>query len=157
MEFYKASKKSTDDCSHPLTPQEELQVEVMYSFSSLPEVMLFSLIDWQILVTRNVSLVILLAASVLLGGVFFKHYEGWSYIASCYFTFVTVMSIGYGDLVVETWQSRWASLSQLFLNFDISWYIFWQGIFDIVHASDNQYCYSDYWLFRQDQNDAFNN
>ncbi|XP_076056821.1 potassium channel subfamily K member 15-like [Oratosquilla oratoria] len=42
---------------------------------------------------------IILAVYVLAGGIVFAHWEGWSVLDGCYFCYVSLATIGYGDLV----------------------------------------------------------
>ena len=36
---------------------------------------------------------------LLLGAQIFSSWEGWTYLDACYFSFVTLSTIGFGDLV----------------------------------------------------------
>lgn len=45
---------------------------------------------------------------VALGGIFYHHIEGWSWLDSYYFTIITLTTVGYGDFAPQT------SLGKLF-------------------------------------------
>ncbi|KAF2358156.1 Potassium channel domain [Trinorchestia longiramus] len=45
---------------------------------------------------------VLLASYIILGAYLFSTWENWPFYTSCYFTFVTVSTIGYGDYYPET-------------------------------------------------------
>ncbi|SFP26169.1 potassium channel family protein [Tranquillimonas alkanivorans] len=45
---------------------------------------------------------VLLAATIGCGTVFFRWAEGWSWIDSYFFTFVTISTVGYGNIVPES-------------------------------------------------------
>nr|XP_053643041.1 TWiK family of potassium channels protein 7-like [Cherax quadricarinatus] len=42
---------------------------------------------------------VLMTAYIMLGGVLNSKWEGWDLLSSCYFTFISLSTIGYGDLV----------------------------------------------------------
>lgn len=60
--------------------------------------MTFTTLYMQLSVPITINLV-LLFVYIVLGGILFMYWEGWDLTASCYFTFVTLSTIGYGDLV----------------------------------------------------------
>lgn len=43
-----------------------------------------------------------LVAVILIGTVFFRHVEGWSWVDSYFFTVITLSTVGYGSLVPAT-------------------------------------------------------
>ncbi|MGR3462876.1 MAG: potassium channel family protein [Roseovarius sp.] len=51
---------------------------------------------------RARTLLILLAAVIVGGTVFFRLVEGWSWLDSYFFTVVTLSTVGYGNLVPAT-------------------------------------------------------
>ena len=44
-------------------------------------------------------LMVLMVLYLLFGAEIFSCWEGWSYIGACYFSFITLTTIGFGDLV----------------------------------------------------------
>ena len=51
---------------------------------------------------RVLTLFLTLIAIIMLGTVFFRHVEGWSWLDSYFFTVVTLSTVGYGELVPAT-------------------------------------------------------
>ena len=48
------------------------------------------------------ALLVLVACVLLLGMFFYHRVEGWSYLDSLYFVFVTLVTVGYGDFTPQT-------------------------------------------------------
>ncbi|GAA4229864.1 two pore domain potassium channel family protein [Sagittula sp. NFXS13] len=51
---------------------------------------------------RVITLLGTLVGIILIGTIFFRHVEGWSWIDSYFFTVVTLSTVGYGELVPQT-------------------------------------------------------
>lgn len=107
---------------HPRTPEGQL-FTVLFGLAGLP-VMCYVLSHfgrWIIEVwmpfcpaisskeRRILVLSSVLFSFILLGGVLFKGLEAWSFLESCYFSAMTLMSIGFGDYLPSTLTSRVAS------------------------------------------------
>jgi len=58
---------------------------------------------------RIVVLCSVLLGFIFLGGALFQYLETWSFMESCYFSAMTLMSIGFGDYLPSTWTSRIAA------------------------------------------------
>ncbi|KAA0202672.1 hypothetical protein HAZT_HAZT011018, partial [Hyalella azteca] len=56
----------------------------------------FDTAKFQVTVPITINLV-LLAAYIMLGALMFQSFESWKFHSSCYFTFITVATVGYGD------------------------------------------------------------
>ena len=52
----------------------------------------------QNLLRRCILLVTALLLQILLGGAYFQWAEGWTYTTAVYFSFITVMTVGYGEI-----------------------------------------------------------
>lgn len=59
---------------------------------------------------RLLVLCFLMVAFTLLGGVLFLTLEGWSFLAACYFSACTLMSVGFGDYLPSHLISRLATM-----------------------------------------------
>jgi len=69
---------------------------------------------WETLTDPQFLELLVIAAAVLLFGMFFYHSEeGWSYLDSFYFSVTTLTTVGYGDLVPIT------DIGKLFTSFYI--------------------------------------
>jgi len=55
---------------------------------------------------KSMTLFVETGTALILGSLLFVHYEGWSFFDSVYFSFVTVSTIGFGDMVPETDPTR---------------------------------------------------
>ena len=61
------------------------------------------LLIWDILMDKRTRSVGLWVAFILIGGAIFYHYvEGWSWVDSIYFCFISLATVGYGDLAPTT-------------------------------------------------------
>jgi len=58
---------------------------------------------------RIAVLTAVLVSFIFLGGVLFQALESWSFLESCYFSAMTLMSIGFGDFLPTTFISRFAA------------------------------------------------
>eukprot|EP01037_Dinobryon_pediforme_P022645 gene22645-23864_t len=47
---------------------------------------------------------------ILFGMLVMSHLEGWSAPTGFYWATVTVMTVGYGDLVPSSWTSKWFTI-----------------------------------------------
>ena len=73
------------------------------------------LLIWDILQDRRSRSVGLWVLAIMLIGAAFYHYtEGWSWVDSVYFCFISLATVGYGDLVPTT------DLSKIFTIFYIA-------------------------------------
>jgi voltage-gated potassium channel len=75
---------------------------------------------WRALGTDQVkplfTLVLLLAA---FGAVVFRTLEGWSFMDGLYFSFVTMATVGYGDLTPATWLGKAAAIMFMFAGIGV--------------------------------------
>lgn len=107
---------------HPRTPEGQL-FTVLFGLVGLP-VMCYVLSHFGRLIVevwmpicpsiaskerRIVVLCCVLLTFILLGGAVFKNLETWSFLESCYFSAMTLMSIGFGDYLPSTFTSRVAA------------------------------------------------
>jgi hypothetical protein len=107
---------------HPRTPHGQL-FTVVFGLVGLP-VMCYVLSHFGRLVvdvwmpicptinTREKRIGVLcaiLVAFILIGGALFKTLEAWSFLESCYFSAMTLMSIGFGDFLPSSFTSRLAA------------------------------------------------
>lgn len=107
---------------HPRTPQGQL-FTVLFGIIGLP-VMCYVLSHFGRLIVdvwmpicpcigsreRRIGvLCAVLVAFILLGGALFKALENWSFLESCYFSAMTLMSIGFGDFLPSSFTSRLAA------------------------------------------------
>ncbi len=74
--------------------------------------------DRSLLVSAFVSLLVLMA----IGTMMFKHIEGWSTLDAFYFTGMTMLTIGYGDIAPHTHAGKIASVLFGFASVGISLY-----------------------------------
>lgn len=58
---------------------------------------------------RIAVLTAVLVSFIFMGGVLFQALESWSFLESCYFSAMTLMSIGFGDFLPTTFISRFAA------------------------------------------------
>lgn len=107
---------------HPRTPQGQM-FTVLFGIVGLP-VMCYVLSHFGRLIVdvwmpicpsistrerRIVVLCLVLFAFIFLGGILFESLEDWSFAESCYFSAMTLMSIGFGDYLPSTFHSRLAA------------------------------------------------
>merc|ERR1719263_655110 len=107
---------------HPRTPQGQM-FTVLFGIIGLP-VMCYVLSHFGRLIVdvwmpicpcigsreRRIGvLCAVLVAFILLGGALFKALENWSFLESCYFSAMTLMSIGFGDFLPSSFTSRLAA------------------------------------------------
>lgn len=68
--------------------------------------------------------VFLVVSYIFAGAILFHHWEGWGYLDAAYFCFITLTTIGFGDLVpskrVETDSEINIALCSLYLLFGIA-------------------------------------
>jgi voltage-gated potassium channel Kch len=57
------------------------------------------------------ALLFLVSIAVVIGTVFYKYTEGWTWLNSMYFTIITITTVGYGDMTPTT------TLGKLFTMF----------------------------------------
>merc|ERR1719446_947857 len=62
----------------------------------------------------------LLVTFILMGGVLFKSLEAWSFLESCYFSAMTLMSIGFGDFLPTSFTSRLAASIFILLGLGVA-------------------------------------
>lgn len=58
---------------------------------------------------------LVIASYIMIGSILFTIWEGWDFMTGSYFCFVTLSTIGFGDIVPGTRVSEWASESKLVL------------------------------------------
>ena len=61
----------------------------------------------------------MLAIILLLGMVFYRQVEGWSWLDSLYFSVITLSTVGYGDMSPTTPESRIFTMAYIFLGLNI--------------------------------------
>jgi len=118
---------------HPRTPQGQL-FTVLFGLVGLP-VMCYVLSHFGRLIVdvwmpicptintreRRVGvLCAVLVAFIIFGGWLFKTLEAWSYLESCYFSAMTLMSIGFGDFLPRTFYSRLAASIFILLGLGVA-------------------------------------
>lgn len=59
--------------------------------------------------------IVLMTSYILLGTLLFSIWEGWDAITGTYFSFITLSTIGFGDVVPGTAMDQWASEEKLVL------------------------------------------
>ncbi|CAG2227851.1 unnamed protein product [Mytilus edulis] len=59
--------------------------------------------------------ILLMTSYILLGTLLFSIWEGWDAITGTYFSFITLSTIGFGDVVPGTAMNQWASEEKLVL------------------------------------------
>ncbi len=65
------------------------------------------LLLWDILLDKRSRSIGLWAFTIMIGGTIFYHFvEDWSWIDSIYFCFISLATVGYGDLVPTTTVSK---------------------------------------------------
>mmetsp|Transcript_84814 Transcript_84814/g.274733 ORF Transcript_84814/g.274733 Transcript_84814/m.274733 type:complete len:290 (+) Transcript_84814:109-978(+) len=69
---------------------------------------------------RLVVLCSLLVVFILLGGLLFFLLEGWPFLAACYFSALTLMSVGFGDLLPTSTPSRLATMLFVMLGLGVA-------------------------------------
>jgi len=118
---------------HPRTPEGQL-FTVLFGLVGLP-VMCYVLSHFGRLIVdvwmpfcptintreRRIGvLCVVLVAFILLGGVLFKTLEAWSFLESCYFSAMTLMSIGFGDFLPTSFTSRLAASIFILLGLGVA-------------------------------------
>lgn len=69
---------------------------------------------------RVVVLCVLMILLILVGGSMFVTLEDWSFVEACYFSALTIMSVGFGDYVPTNTNSRIASTILVLLGLGVS-------------------------------------
>lgn len=59
--------------------------------------------------------ILVMTAYILLGTLLFSIWEGWDVITGTYFSFITLSTIGFGDVVPGTAMDQWANEQKLVL------------------------------------------
>jgi hypothetical protein len=118
---------------HPRTPEGQL-FTVLFGIVGLP-VMCYVLSHFGRLIVdvwmpicptiqtreRRIGvLCIVLVGFILIGGVLFETLENWSYLEACYFSAMTLMSIGFGDFLPTSFYSRLASSIFILLGLGVA-------------------------------------
>jgi hypothetical protein len=118
---------------HPRTPQGQL-FTVLFGIVGLP-VMCYILSHFGRLIvdvwmplcssmnSREVRIAVLcvvLVAFILIGGALFEALESWSFLESCYFSAMTLMSIGFGDFLPSSFYSRLAASIFILLGLGVA-------------------------------------
>lgn len=65
-------------------------------------------------------LCVVMVAFILVGGILFKTLEAWSFLQSCYFAAMTLMSIGFGDYLPSSFYSRLAASIFILLGLGVA-------------------------------------
>jgi len=118
---------------HPRTPHGQMFV-VVFGILGLP-VMCYVLSHFGRLIVDVVMpicpcmvtkerrigvLVVVLVSFIFVGGALFKALEAWSYLESCYFSAMTLMSIGFGDFLPTSFTSRLAASIFILLGLGVA-------------------------------------
>jgi len=69
---------------------------------------------------RVVVLSLILLCLILVGGTVFQYLEAWSFLEACYFSAMTLMSIGFGDYLPATFTSRFAAAVFILLGLGVA-------------------------------------
>lgn len=65
------------------------------------------------------SILIALGVIIASGTVFFHFVEGWGWIDSCFFTVVTLSTLGYGELVPATPLGKFATTGSIIVGLGV--------------------------------------
>jgi len=118
---------------HPRTPQGQM-FTVLFGLVGLP-VMCYVLSHFGRLIVevwmpicplvrtrqRRIGvLCVVMVAFILVGGVLFKGLESWTFLQACYFSAMTLMSIGFGDFLPTTFYSRLAASIFILLGLGVA-------------------------------------
>ncbi len=68
---------------------------------------------------RPSTIILSLIGVVLIGTVFFRLIEGWSWLDSYFFTVVTISTVGYGELVPATAAGKIATTVLIFVGLGV--------------------------------------
>lgn len=70
--------------------------------------------DEKVTVPISICLVVI-GGYIVAGSALFTIWEGWDYLTGSYFCFITLSTIGFGDIVPGTDMQKWASHEKLVL------------------------------------------
>ncbi len=62
------------------------------------------------------ALLFLISIAVIVGTVFYRYTEGWSWLNSVYFTIITITTVGYGDFTPSTVLGKLFTMFYLMLS-----------------------------------------
>ncbi len=97
--------------------------------------------DRTLLITAFVSIFVLL----VIGTIAFKHIEGWSTVNALYFTGMTMLTVGYGDITPHTTAGKIAALIFAFVSVGIALY----AVNLIARIAFRQKLESTKWLLKK--------
>ena len=106
----KSLKSSRKTLSHQREEVEDLRLSWKEKFDEV-----FDTKDiFEVTVPIYVSC-LLLTSYITLGAVLFSLWEGWTFLEGCYFSFITLSTIGFGDYVPGTKADDWSSQMKLLI------------------------------------------